>query len=381
MNTLLGLPKDLRCRILEMVVLGSQANPQVLRVCRQIHEEAEPLVYQRPQVFDSQTEMFSWLAQADWRHLHHVHTLKLRLQDLEISLVEEDVEPLPRLTMPDRYDEELEQLDKALLQLPNIKDLCLCKTALVRNPEMYNNLYRQALGNIARWWPQLKSVSFNGDEHPLSFVKSTQEIEKLRFTGFSTSTPMETEAVFSRLRHLREIEIILPLTAYVADTLKKTDRPPSSQSLTRQVVKNMRGLKTFIIRDTFSWPIQCPAFFTPEFLQALDAAHRASLRTLNVWLDFKPESGGEKALYSLLVSSAIKHLSLLWPGFDGEVLEHLPKSIVTLRLPLREEQPLEHLLKGIVKKKGDLPSLRKMTAVVICREDHNGSSRQVRSYP
>src|SRR5205814_618925 len=160
---------------------------------------------------------------------------------------------------------------------------------------------------------------------------------------FSTSTPMETEATFLRLRHLRRIEIILPPNTSLADKEGESGKSsPSLLSLTRQVIKSLRGLREFTISDTTNRTIHGPAFFTTGFLQALDSAHRISLRTLNIWLDFKPESGDEKALYSLLISSSIKDLNLLWPDLDGQVLEHLPKSIINLRLPLPEGQSLEH---------------------------------------
>lgn len=379
MTNLLDLPSGLRERILRIVLLGEQANSQVLRVCHQIHDEAEPMLYQRPQIFNSQEELFRWLALADWEHLHNVNTLKLQLQDLDTATVSQDFMLSSGSTTPDEYEEDLEQLDKALLQLPGVKHLCLYKTPKVNSRERYNYLYGQALRNVARWWPQLKSISFHGCEHPLPFVKATQEIEKLTFTGFSTSTPMETEAVFSRLRHLREIEIILPQRTFPEDALDGTRKCTLSLSLTREVVKSLRGLRTFTIRDTLDRPDSGPVFFTSEFLQAMDSSHRVSLRTLRIWLAFCPDDDAKRALYSLLSSSSIKHLTVFWPGFDGQLLVHLPNTLLTLQVPLPEDQPLEHLLGDVLRMKGELPSMRKLVVFHPSKPSRNNSPRQVRS--
>lgn len=336
------------------------------------------MLYQRPQIFGSQEELFSWLAQANWQHLHHVTTLKLHLQDPDMAAAAEDMMLSPKSWMADEYEEDLEQLDKALLQLPGVTDLCLSKLLSIKNRESYNNLYGRALRNIARWWPQLTTIAFHGCEHPLPFVKATEQIEKLCFTGFSTSTPMETEAVFSRLRHLQEIEVILPQRTFTSDELENKGRPRPSLSLTRQVIKSVRGLKAFTIHDTLERPENAPAFFTPEFLQALDASHRISLRRLKVCLDFRPDDAAERALYALLASSSIKHLNIFWPAFDGRILGHLPKTISTLRLALPDDQPLEHLLGDIVRMKEDLPSLHKLVIINPTKVSRCNSPRQVR---
>jgi hypothetical protein len=361
-----------------MVILGQESNSQVLRACHQIRDEAEPMLYQRPQIFGSQEELFSWLAQANWQHLHHVTALKLQLQDPDMAVAAEDMMLSPKSTTLDEYEEDFEQLDKALLQLPGVTDLRLCKSLSIKNRESYNNIYSRALRKIARWWPQLRSIAFHGCEHPLSFVKATEQIEKLCFTGFSISTPMETEGVFSRLRHLQEIEIILPQRTFTSGELENKGRPRPSLSLTRQVIKSLRGLKAFTIHDTLERPENAPAFFIPEFLQALDASHRISLRKFKVYLDFQPDDAAERALYALLASSSIKHLSVFWPAFDGRVLGHLPKTTSTLRLALPEDQPLEHLLGDILRIKEDLSSLHKLVIINPTKVSNCNGARQVR---
>lgn len=381
MISLLSLPKSIRQRILRIAILGPQTNSQVLRVCHQIHDEAEPILYQRPQIFESQEELFTWLSQASWQHLHHVTTLKLQLRDLDVAVAPKDMMLSARSTMPDEYEEGLEQLDKALLQLPSIMDLCLCKSLSITNQDGYNNLYGRVLHNIARWWPQLKSIAFHGCEHPLPFVKSTPQIKKLCFTGFSSSTPMETEATFARLRHLQEIEIILPQRTFTGDELERRGRQRPSPSLTRQVVKSLRGLKSFTIRDTLDRPGNAPAFFTLEFLQALDASHRISLRELKVWLDFQPDNGVERTFYALLSSSSIRSLSIFWPKFDGHILRYLPNTTCTLRLALPEDQPVDRLLREILRRKEDLPSLQELVAINPTKGSSRNSPRQVSRNP
>jgi len=100
----LDLPSNLRHLILQMVLLGDQSNSQVLLVCRQIHQEGEPLLYHRPQIFESQTQLFVWLATIGWEHLHQVNTLRLRLEDVDTSDTKEYSALTPGSTLPDDYE-------------------------------------------------------------------------------------------------------------------------------------------------------------------------------------------------------------------------------------------------------------------------------------
>jgi len=360
---LLDLPGNLRHLILQMVLLGEQSNSQVLLVCRQMHQEGEPLLYHRPQIFESQTQLFVWLATIGWEHLHEVNTLRLRLEDVNTSEAKEYSALTAGSTLRDDYEESWEQLDKSVHQLPEVKDFCLWKTTSTHNQKSYNILYGQALRNVAKWWPQLKYIAFQGCEHPISFVKAIQEIERLSFTGFSTSSPMETEAIFSRLRHLKEINIILPQHASNTNAAEQIDRSRSCLSLTRQVIKNIRGLKTFSICDTLNRPGDAPAFFTPDFLQALNASHRIFLRTFRVWLDFKPGDSAESAFHSLIASSSLHHLTAIWPGLDHQILRYLPKTLFTLRISLPDNQPLEFGLGMVLKTRETLKFLHEVVII------------------
>lgn len=260
------------------------------------------------------------------------------------------------------YKDSVEELGVALARFRGVRRFSLYKTDNVRS-YLYRDFYDLALAKVTQEFPALHSLAFHSDEHSLDFLKHLQYLRQLRFTGHSKSTPMETLNILSRLRHLAGIELIRSIRPKVHDGLDVDLSGPNSVSLTREVIRELRGLKIFAIEERSNHN-GSPAFFTPGFLQTLASSQRISLQRMSVSLDFVPVLSAQHSFGAFLAVSSIKHLEILWPRLDADLMEFLPRSIETLRVPLSSHRspysrPPHWILLKLQSKRRDLPSFRK----------------------
>jgi hypothetical protein len=360
MPSLFSLPEKVRDLIWSMVFLGDEPNLQVLVVSRQVHKEVEKYPYKRPVSFQTQLGLYTWLDEVAARNLHHVN-------DLSFGLVLEDGKSEETETKHTSAEvqlvEEMNQLSKALESVSNIRTLAVLKDGTDQSPQ-YCEFYDMALKNICGLFPNLENLTFHGNDTSLDFLKHVPNLKVLRFTGFSKSSPMEMVAIISRLRHLREIEII-PSTAPSCSANEGRQMPSRGvQTLTREAVRSIRGLQAFSICEFQKNNPGEAVFFNRGFLQAVDSVHRFSLRKLCISLDFTPDPATQSLFYASLVSSHIKHLSIIWFGLNTQVLEFLPSSLVTLCIPpLVLDTPHQTMLE-LAMRKDHFPALSEVTLLV-----------------
>ncbi|KAF2431217.1 hypothetical protein EJ08DRAFT_696605 [Tothia fuscella] len=353
--SLLLLPIAIRQKLWEMVLLSENYNNNLLATCRQIHNEAERLVYQRPQHFSSQSALRSWTEQVPRKYLHQVRDITLVLQDLEIAPLDYDPSS-PSVSLLDIYHQKAQHIANVLSRFPRVTHLALYKPEMVRSC-LYREFYGLVLAKVTRQCSALYSLSWHSDQHNLDFLKSLEHLRRLRFTGYSRSTPMETASILSRLRHLRDIALIMPCQPSVYDTLETDPIPPRFTSLTREVIKELRGLECFSIEERGE-----PIFFTSGFLQALYSGQRSSLQTIMISLDCTPLPITQRSLEHMLSTSSIKHVEISWPLLDGDLMKALPRSIEKLGVPLFSSglSPSRlslGILLNLQERKRDLPKL------------------------
>jgi hypothetical protein len=174
---------------------------------------------------------------------------------------------------------------------------------------------------------------------------------------------METLGVLQRLRHLEELEIILPTTPTVFGGLEIEMTLPKTLSLTREVIRDLRGLKSFTLRERKDPHSSAPVFCTPRFIQALDSSHRPSLQRLKIELNFTPDVPTQRAVRALCASSNLKHIDIVWPGLRGDLLNSLPKSLVSLRTGPTFGRPPYWVLQVVQWKRMNVPGLKEMCLV------------------
>jgi hypothetical protein len=362
--TLFELPEALRQRIYEGVLSDGRNTIPLLQTCRRIFAEVQPLVLDAPITFHSQYDLVEWMGIVGTTYAKGVKKLNLTIQDLEVLPTSRDSGHLswPSLSLLELYQSEAEKVVELLSRLPAITELSLLKPDTVRS-YLYTDYYLAILRRVTADLPHLNAIKFHSDEYPLYFVKVLPNLRRLSFTGYSRNSPMETSGMLSRLRHLEELEIILPNTPTVFGGLEVETALPRTQSLTREVIRDLRGLKSFTLREREDQYNPSPVFCTSRFIQALDSTHRASLQQLKIDLDFVPDVACQRAIRALCASSTLKHVDIVWPRMRGDLLNSLPKSLITLRTSPSFGRPPYWVLQVMQWKRSEFPQLKEVSLV------------------
>jgi hypothetical protein len=349
-SRLLLLPSPIRKLIWEMVLLCEVHNTQLLMTCHQIHMEADGIVCRRPQIFQSQAELSSWIKNRDPNHLDQVENVTLYLQNIDPDLLATE-QSRSRDSLLEVYQVEAENILADFARLPNIRHFALYKPDNVRS-YLYQAFYVSVLTKVTRR-RSLLTLAFHSDDSSLNFIKTLPDLRSLSFTGYSTSTPMETLNILSRLRRLTSIELIQPVIPTGLEGLELDSSLLSIQSLTRDVIKGLRGLKSFTIYEPGDQHPQTWAFFSQTFLQALDSGHRTSLESIRIVLENTPDSESQLSFSALLMASTLKHVDVSWPMMEEDLVHSIPRTVETLRIPAG-------VMNAVQSRKGDLPLLREV---------------------
>jgi hypothetical protein len=350
MSRLLLLPLPIRKRIWEMVLLCQAHDTRLLRTCRQIHTEADGIVCRRPQTFQSQTELSSWIEQRDTKHLDQVENVTLHLQNIDTAVLVAE-QSWPKAFLLELYRAETEKILADFAKLPNIRHFALYKTDHVQ-PYLYQAFYVSILTTVTHQLPLL-TLGFHSEGSSLAFLKSLPDLRGVTIAGYSTSTPMETLNILSRLRRLTSLELIQPATPTVPEGLEVDLSLLRSQSLTRDVIKGLRGLEDFAIYESGGQHPQTWALFSQGFLQALDAGHRTSLQSIRIVLENTPGPESQRSFNALLTASTLKYIDVSWPMMEADLVQSLPRTVEILRIPA-------NVLNAVQLKRGDLPLLREV---------------------
>jgi hypothetical protein len=362
MTSLLSLPLPIRERIWEMVILCEVHSIQLLTTCRQINMEAKGIPYRRPHIFSSQAELASWIQQVDSKHLDQVEDISLYLQDLEVIPLDAQ-HTWPEVSLLELYEFNIPKILADISKLPNIQHFALYKPDKVRS-YLYRDFYSAALNKILLQLPALRTLKFHSDDDRLDFLKTLPDLRHLAFTGHAKNTPMETLNILSRLRHLTNIELIPSVTPDVAGGAEWAYLSSlKSLSLTRDVIKGLRGLKNFTIYESGDENTQTWSFFSQSFLQALDSGNRTSLQRLRVVLDSTPNAETQKSFQALLAASSLKHVDVSWPLLDADLIHNLPRTVETLCITPSTARPPYWMLIAVHSRKSHLPVLREVQLI------------------
>jgi hypothetical protein len=343
-----------------MVLLYEAHNTRLLLTCRQIYAESDGLIYRRPQTFHSQTELSSWLQITNSRHFDQVENVTLYLQDLDVIPLDAG-QSWPTVPLLELYHAEVQKSISDFAKLPNVRHLAIHKPDNVRS-YLYPDFYVSATIKISQRL-KLRSLAFHSDEASLDFLKALPDLRKLSFTGYSKSTPMETLNILSRLRHLTSIELVQLAAPKVVGGLDFDLSLIESQSLTRDVIKGLRGLKSFAICEFRNQSTQRWTFFSQGFLQALDTGHRTSLRHIRIALEHTPNSECQRFFNTLLTASSLKHIEVSWPAMDASLAQSLPRTVETLRVSPSALRPPYWILNALQWRKRELPLLREVELI------------------
>jgi hypothetical protein len=366
MPSLLDLPAAIRDQIWALFILNSQGTAtSLLLVSRQVYEESLPFMYRQPLAFESQYDLYVWLERVGTSNLQNVDALS-------ICIKLEDNRPVAERN--GNYSQhsvvagdELGRIQLAFQHMPNVTTLAVYKHLSDERME-YMQLYDGVLRSLNRMFPHIKSLAAHTDSHSLDFLRHMCSIERLQFTGFASSSPMETEAILSHLRHLTEIEIIPSLRSrdYRPPSPRRTSLQPC---LSREVLRSLR-LTGLIIHESQSLNHSAPEFWTAVFLQVIPALRRHSFTKFGVVLDdFAPDANCAELFCTFLKQSHIQNLTVEWDGaidIASDVLDALPRALIFLRLgrlvgSIAAATLLNEI--SIRKTSGQIPNLREVVIV------------------
>lgn len=364
MSTLLDLPPLVREDIFSKVLVDpARTDTSLLRVCKQFHNESKPLLFRRPLIFRTQHDLYNWmqLVTSEWYKL--VISLHIGITDVIDQSLRTAVEHSCVNTW-DQYHADAQKNFFACLQFPNVVDYTLEPLFEIRTDEQHEYL-QLLLSRIPIQWPMLERIRFGSAGQKLSWLKSMPDLRMISSTGFSGSTPMETVTILSRLRHLTDLELEWPPRVHTAAGELTNNQIAKSgiknQSFTRETIKGFRGLRRIRIHERKTLMSDPAAYFNNGFLQALDSSHRASLRTFEADLNFAPSPAAERSIFNLLHLSSLRNIDLHWPGFNEQLLDFLPPSVVTLRIPPCPPRLEPYCLLVLAANRDKLPCFRYMS--------------------
>ena len=375
-SAFLDLPLEIREQVYGGLLSDSSCkNVQMLRTSQQVYAEAQPFLFKRPLAFASQFDFYGWIGRSSSQNLRHVQCIHIKLVDVisQEGLAESSIQ-VYRKSSPSpiikSYEEDVARFAAALKAVPNVRSLTLYKNRHAES-DHFREFHRSCFALITKGFAGLKSLTFYVDQIPLEFLSSLHNLQSLRFTGFSTSSPMDTLKALQKLAKLEEVSLFGPPPGISFQQRRGYTGPKTIQSMTAEVVRALSPLKSFTIceiRDPVSNVDE--VFLERSMLSALSQTHGRSLRTLRVSTDFLPSVESRNALATLLSSSSsLHHVELGWPGLDGSLVDALPTTIRSLEITVSAVLPPGELANCLLARRGQLTGLTEVVIRTDWRDD------------
>ena len=189
------LPPEMRLAIYEAALLDSDDSDSsetsndsnsvnLLKTCRQVNMEAQPVISQRPKSFTSQAKLFTWIDRSQRFNLERVRTLTLQLSDIDLAplLEQQTTARRKNMTAWSLYQAELERLEEALRGLPNLSCLTIIPPKESQSL-LVKTFYRSFLARIPKRCPKLKKLELHDSKELLTETPELNEIREVTFTG------------------------------------------------------------------------------------------------------------------------------------------------------------------------------------------------------
>jgi hypothetical protein len=362
--SLLNLPLELRETIYSEVLLQPAQAPHLLQVCREIYAEAQKFLFQRVLVFQSQSVLQTWLKEVPQNLLQHVSEVSIELQDVDLSPL---LDPATPLHTWDMYERELQNLRRALEQVPHVKRFSL-RALYGHQSHLYSDFLDETLRMVATVFPGLVKLGLGGNFHRqgLAFLRSFKKLKSFSFGGFSASKASQTAEILTNLP-LTDITLVSQQALLTPIHHQHSSFPSMSKSFDGSVLRTLNQLASFSVDERFSSASSSALFFTSDMLSSLHS-HK-TLTSLSIILSRMPEESALEALADFLdKSSSIKRLELDWPDLDMEVLETnalLSNSLSSLWIRSTSMASAFDILCHILgaREAGSVPELRRVVLV------------------
>ncbi|KAH0564927.1 hypothetical protein GP486_001682 [Trichoglossum hirsutum] len=368
-----SLPIELRLLVYQELLLARPCrNLQILRVCRDIYNEARPVLFKRPLKFRTHEDLYDWVKKADSDARELVTSINFSLLSFQPRTPHS--QPLFDYRMQYGYGQDLPDLQNALMPLLNVRELVIFKSTEYLSINYAHDFYFSFFPWLAGRYPELRYLTLFISWIPLDFLLQMRFLRTFRFTGFSRSPPAAALIIFQSLTHLEELEVVgPPLDIYYLSSY--TGGMYYGQSVTHEVLLGIRPLKAFTICEVRGGRRHPGMLFSEEIISALVKNHGSSLRSLKISLDFPPSATRREALARLfgLPDSSIKRVELGWPGLDVLTLDVLPHPLRSLQISCDHHFPPDDAAQKLVAQKPMLPELAEVVLRIDWRTRPAGS--------
>lgn len=340
--TLLGVPLEIRQKIYEeTLIFPARDQLALLGTCKELLAETKEFLYRRPLIFKSQNSLFTFMQRADKPLLNRLATtLKIRILNISVDdarpWLSSIVEGTRLFDSPGHpLQEECDRITEALEHLSSIEDMTIYKAIGVDDSppcDLYEGLFRWIKNN----YTLLRKLTLEIHTMPLSFLPPLKALRSLHFTGFSVSTPETTLKVLNALPSLKELKISGPPPGLSVSQRSGWARLDVTQSFTPTVLRGLRSLKSISICEVLD-PSRSgfPVFISPEMLEALRLQHASTLQKLELTTNIELSANIVPGVVALFENSAsMTHLRIGWPNMHLHLLDHIPKIIKTIELPV-----------------------------------------------
>ena len=325
----LAIPLEVRLTVYG-IVIDKYPPPSlaILNVCKQIREEAFPVLLRDTKYFKRFEGFRKWIFEANPKLLEKIVDIDIRCKGDWLSAIADDLvrlegadelrkitsrwweaeharhmrgsEPVEAskdaLSLPQRIVQVISSLTHGepsaikttwdgLSALPNVQKLWI---SLGRgrggNERRDFKIEQQLLLDVVpAAMPNMRSFTFFPSLISLRFLGGFTELRELRFTGYSTSTPEDTLIILRSLKRLHTLIVYRYPEFYDGDSSIVTAELPKYLSLTPDVISGLNPLRELVVYHMTS---KIPsAHVTTSVVESLRLAHRESLQSLRLHSD------------------------------------------------------------------------------------------------
>ncbi|PYH82265.1 hypothetical protein BO82DRAFT_391692 [Aspergillus uvarum CBS 121591] len=309
----LRLPVEVRLQIYDLSLNRTVPPHSLLRVCREVREEALSVVLRKRRFFERLEQFITWVQQSPAHLLPLVRSIHINCivgSSLFAARAPKPSTPWQEMyqsifsTASTRFPTPVGPLPpfviaEALAALSGVRDFGILIIQNVARPSSPQFLadQRLLLTTLGTCMPQIQRLEVDIDFIPLDFLRLfAAELHHLTISGYAAASDSNktndnvdqetnTIAIFRDLKHLRSLTLrneINTLLNRVVD--RDVSRLAPLVAVTPAVVRQMHPLQGFTIASTYDQHFETH-FLTAAMISALLHTHASSLVKLEIWSD------------------------------------------------------------------------------------------------
>lgn len=332
----LELPLEVRRSLYDLLLTFPRRDHlNLLRVNKQVYNEARESFYKRPLLCRSQYDLVDFVDLWPEAVLQSITHLQLHLEEIRPEAIQEyltlGMSFDPAQPHPHPYLLEINRITSAIAKMPNIAHLQLLRPTSLQRSIPSSIVLTQLLTWVAEHYPKLQSFRLDLEQCHIDCFGSFKELKSLRLTGYSETSPTRTADVLSKMTSLEELIIVGPPPG-LRLLQQQGFQTKIVQSVTHQLFERIRPLRRLTLAEVTDGRTDSSAFLTSKTMRALFEVHQESLRSLHVSSNTTPLPPFLEYLSAFLLGATnMQELNLTWPDMETTFVDCIPNSVRRLR--------------------------------------------------